>query len=268
MQIKTGRLLVLLTIPLIVVGAPLAVLMPPDGVMFVYRNYVFVIGLFLSIPLTLLVALVLRWVATGHLRQILWIKQPSVSVRLERAAAAAETAVLLRQRLAACGFAVKEEAGPAGEAVFDFVKPKAPRTYSFIDHGFRGTISLAGADARTEAAVTLTFDDVVLIESGEYDRLRALARYLVGLEAGLTARQAPLTLLNGATLAMANLLILILGLLDHPAWVPPTFSTSLAAAALCVWGLVVVLKDREHLEGLGLGAAGLAAAVVPFLMLF
>ena len=267
MQIKTERLLLLVTLPLIVVGAPLAVLIPPAGVAFVYRNLVFVIGLFLSIPLTLLVALCLRWVATGHLRQIVWIKQPSVSVRLEPATPPAETAALIRQRLAGCGFVLKEQAGPTGDVIFDFVKTKGPRTYSFIDHGFRGTISLTAEGPRPEAAVTLTFDDIVLIESGEHHKLRALAGYLVGTEAKLVARQPPLTLLNGATLAMANLVILVLGLLDHPAWVSWTFSTSLAAAALCIWGLVVVLKDREHLEGLGLGAVGLAATVVPFLML-
>ncbi len=267
MQIKTERLLLLFAIPLIVAGAPLAVMARPAEVMFEYRPLVFLLSLFLSTPLTLVVTLSLRWAATGQLGRLVWIRQPSTSLQIEPAGSLAETAAVVRQRLAGAGFSVREHAGPGSDLIIDFTKQKVPRTHSFIDHAFRGTVSLSAAAARPEVTITLVFDDTVLIETGEYAKLRALAGYLLGTEASLGIRQPPLTLVCGVTLAAANVAILILGLLDHPAWVAPTFTTSLAAAALCVWGLVVVLRDRAHLEGLGLGTAGLAAAAVPFLML-
>ncbi len=267
MHLKTERLLLLFAIPLIVVGAPLAVLLRPADMAFVYRHLVFVLALFLSIPLTLLVTICLRWVGTGQLGRLLWIKQPSVSLRTEPAGSLAEIAVQVRQRLAAGGFARKEQASPVGDVLIDFTKQKAAKPQSFVDHAFRGTVSLSSTGPRPETAITVIFDGIILIETGEYSRLRALAGYLLGTEATLVVRQPPLTLLTGVTLAVANLVALILGLLDNPSWVRPTFSTSLAAAALCIWGLVIVLRDRRNLEGLGLGALGLAAAAVPFLML-
>ncbi len=267
MQIKVERLLLLFAIPLVLVGAPLAVLIPPAHVRFEYHHAAFLVGLFLSIPLTLLVTLCLRWAVTGRVGRLLWINRPSVSLRIEPAASLAETATVVRQRLAACGFAVQEHAGRGNDLLFDFAKQKVPKTYSFIDHAFRGTASLSAAGPRPEATISVTFDDTVLIETGEYAKLRVLAGYLLGSEARLDVRQPPMTLVTGVVLAMTNLVALLLGLLDHPGWVQPTFSTSIAAAVLCLWGLAVVLKDRAHLEGLGLGSIGLAASAVPYLML-
>ncbi len=239
----------------------------PAGLQFAYQHSAFLLGLSASIPLTLVVTLGLRLACGAGRDRLVWIKQPTVAVRLEPAGTIAEAREVVRRRLTGTGFAVKEQTGAGGETLLDFAKPKKPRIHSFIDHAFRGTISLRSATHRLEADVSLTFDDLVLVETGEYGRLHALAGFLAGANADYVVKQAPLTLVTGTTLAMANLAALAFGLVTHAAWISSTFSVSFAAAALCVWGTAVVLQDRRNLEGLGLGVLGLGAASVPFLTL-
>ena len=267
MEFKIERILFWLGIVMLAAGVPWIMLHRPDEMVFVYRHAVFTFGLFGSIPLTILVTLALRWTFNTSRDRLFWITNPAVTAQLLCPATATDIPGLVRKRLAGLGFAARELSGSGGEVLFDITKAKADAIHSFIDHAFRGTITLRSAGSRSEASVYLTFVDTLIIETGEFAKLRALAAYLAGTSDSYVIRQAPFTLITGATLALANLAALADALARGAPWADAALTVSIAAASLCAWGLAVVIRDRANLEGIGLGAVGIGAAGVPYLML-
>jgi hypothetical protein len=218
--------------------------------------------MFASIPGTLLLMGALRLLLGGFGRRGFWIKHPAATVAHESVETPGTILKEASQRLAALGFVV-EEAESSGEGRrLRFSKPKQKHVARFIDNAFTGELTVGPAQGVTPATATVVFRDIVLVESGESERLGNLAGYLLGVGDTLEVKTLPFTMLCGVVLATVNLAL----------WPVPALHGWLAAQQLAfglgaggmilIGGYTIVRHPRES-HGALLGALGMMAAVAP-----
>jgi uncharacterized membrane protein len=108
----------------------------------------------------------------------------------------------------------------------------------------------------------LVFQDTIVLESGEQERLTALARYISGATDELNVASLPFTMLCGVVIALLNL-----GLWPVPAarlWLEPhQLNIALAALAMMLVGGFPIVRKRAENHGLLLGLLGLVATILP-----
>lgn len=221
--------------------------------------YFAIIG-FLSIPFAALVDL-LRATLCGEPVRV-WVVRPTVNTGRSLAQPFEHARAGIVSRLSECGFGFATAAGEGGAEVIKFGKAKSPLVYSFIEHAFFGELSLKPTDAGAAVSCKLTFDDTLLLDTGERERLSALCDYFMLKSQGFACEVVPMTLHCGLALSFVTVILT----LTPVRVVSDLFLTCLSASAvgLLLSSLVLIMKDRERLFGLRLILAGLYLASVPF----
>lgn len=229
-----------------------------------FRQSVFVAVMLGSIPVATVLAAGLRLVLGASRGRAFWIKHPARAVTLETDD---EVAVVLQragERLAGLGFTAKQgdANGPGRRLIFS--KPKAPKVERFVGHALAGELEVRRDNGRTRASLTLIFQDTIVVDSGEFERLDTLAGYLLGATEELNVPMLPFTMVCGVVIAAVNV-----GLWPVPGareWlVSQQYSIALAALAMILFGGYTVVSRREESHGVILGVLGVITAVAPLL---
>lgn len=215
---------------------------------------------FLSIPFAVLVDL-LRAMLSGEPVRV-WVVRPTVNVGRSLAQPFEQARALAVSRLRECGFDFATVSSEGGAEVIKFGKAKSPVVYSFIEHGFSGEMTLKQTGAGSALSCKLTFDDTLLVDTGERERLTALCDYFTLKSQGFACEVVPMTLYCGLTLSFVTVLLT----LTPVRVIGDLFLTCLSASALGLLAVsvVLILKDREGLFGFRLIFAGLCLASAPF----
>ena len=255
--------------------------MPSRQYSFSFHPVPFTIVLFSSLPLSLLldVALTKLFARGSPLR--VWVVKPSEEVRVLLPAPAdggeavfagllektylAQVAERIRARLAEQRFesAVREEAD--GSRVITFRKGTNDPVIAFMDHSFFGEARVRPSASALEVRVSVTFDDTLILETGEFEQMRALCRYLALKSPELDYENVPHLLYSGLLPAFATVVVALVPSLYRAAGAQVFTCLSLGAASTILAALVLMQRDRKHLFGYRLALAGLYLASLPFL---
>ncbi|MBL9216761.1 MAG: hypothetical protein JNG83_14890 [Opitutaceae bacterium] len=220
-----------------------------------------------SIPATVLLFLPLRVLLARAGGRVIWIKHPTktidetVDLPLESVLAEAT------RRLGELGFTLESSEATATEARIVFSKPKSPKVVRFVEHAFKGEWVARRESGRTRVVTTLVFQDIILLESGESERLHALARYLGGVAPVLQVATLPFTLVCGIVIALTNLALLPVDSL-RPWLTPNQPAIVLGALGMILLGGYPILKHRGENHGLPLGVLGVVATLLPLIPFF
>ena len=243
---------------------------------FVFHPILFAVLLFLSMPLALLVDAVLIKLVDPSSPLRFWIVKPTDEVRQLRSLPVQDgevpfkgllertnlyqAAERIKGRLAELGFQISEEKG-ADATVLAFHKEKSTPVLSFIDHSFYGEVRLGILDAAVAVNVRTTFNDTLLLETGEFERIHALCDYLSLKSSTFSYVSVPLLVYCGLNLAFVTSILAIVPYLN----LGNLFLTclSLAAAGMIVAALVLMQKKRDQVFGYRLAFAGLFLAALP-----
>lgn len=230
-----------------------------------FNRTVFITAMLLSMPTTVLLFLPVRMLMSGSGKRVFWIKHPARTIEEWTDEPLDKIGQTARQRLDALGFTVHlAEESPDGARIL-FTKPKAEKVVRFVDHAFDGELVVRRASGRNQLSATVVFRDIVLVESGESERLAALARYLAGATTDLQVAILPFTMLCGVVIAALNLALLPVDGL-RPWLGSQQLSIALAAVGLILFGGFPILRNRGENYGLPLGVLGLTGAVLPLLL--
>jgi hypothetical protein len=218
---------------------------------------------FASLPLALLFELLLA-VLTGHRKTLrLWIEKPSVTGQYPVSSANCSAAI--EHRLVSLKFQISRKFREADSEYIEFKKDKAAQSYTFLDHGFFGLIELSSAPQGGQITTQLTFDDTLLIETGEMDELQQLADYIsLQHDNHQQLRKVSLILYCGIVLAYMTV---IGGLCLNPAVLTQRITLTAfanAATLTLIAALILTFFKRSGLVGYRLGFLGLGLAIVPY----
>jgi hypothetical protein len=230
-----------------------------------FDRLVFVAVMMGSIPVTIFVFIPLRLLLRAPGGRMFWIKHPSRTIEHLGREPATEAVARAQERLTALGFTVEPPAvGEAGTLML-FRKAKAKEVVSFVDHAFGGELLVSPGAGGTRVIATVTFEDIVVVESGERERLAALAGYVAGAVTELKVAVLPFTMLCGVIIAIGNLILWpVPGL--HPWLAAHELSIALAAVGMILFGSYPILRNRAENYGLPLALLGLAAAFLPMML--
>jgi hypothetical protein len=219
---------------------------------------------FASLPLSLLFELLLA-VSSGHRKSLrLWIEKPSVTGQYQVPRANCSAAI--EHRLASLKFQISRKFREADSEYIEFKKDKAAQSYTFLDHGFFGLVELSPAPQGGQITTQLTFDDTLLIETGEMDELRQLADY-ISLQHDNHTQPRKVSLILYCGLVLAYLTVLGSLCLNPAVLTQRTILTAFANAATLtlIAALVLTVIKRSGLMGYRLGFLGLGLAIVPYI---
>ena len=190
-----------------------------------------------------------------------WIRHPSLTCRHQFAGPPDELVKSLGQRLRAQGFELAASVAPGR---IEFAKASKQAIHGFLDHAFSGWVTLQATSTGTEVEMGLTMRDIVLVETGEYAKLRALGDTLCGIAAEARYEIVPLILRCG--IVLAGLVPLLLWMSCARNGMTPWFvGASAEAAGLILVSVVVLMANRRHLIGWRLIAPGLVLAAIPWI---
>lgn len=236
---------------------------PPATVQF--NRLVFVAVMTGSIPVTILLFIPLRLLLRAPAGRMFWIKHPSRTTEHLGPESAAVAVARAQERLAALGFTMEPPAVSEAGTQMPFRKAKAKEVVSFVDHAFGGELLVSPGAGGTRVIATVTFEDTVVVESGERERLAALAGYIAGAVAELKVAVLPFTMLCGVVIAIGNLVLWpVPGL--HPWLAAHELTIALAAAGMILFGGYPILRNRAENYGLPLALLGLVAAFLPLVL--
>jgi hypothetical protein len=267
---------------LFVLASPLVFyVMPSRQYSFSFHPVPFTVILFLSLPLAIVLDMALtKLFARGSPLRV-WVVKPSEELTVLLPAPAegndaafagllertylAQVVERIRGRLAEHRFesAVREEAD--GSRVITFRKGTDDPVVSFMDHSFSGEARVRTADSALEVHVRVTFEDTLIVETGEFEQMRALCRYLSLKSAELDYENVPHLLYCGLFLAFTMVVVALAPSLYRAAGAQVLTCLSLGAAGTILSALVLMQRDKQHLFGYRLALAGLYLASLPFL---
>jgi hypothetical protein len=219
---------------------------------------------FASIPLALLLEFLVAILA-GHRQSLkLWVEKPSVTGQYKVSGVNCSAAV--EHRLAYLKFQVIRKFRESNSEYIEFKKDKAVQSHTFLDNAFFGRIELSPAPQGGQIIAQLTFDDTVLIDTGERDELQRLAGYIsLQHDHHQPSRKVSLIVYCGIVLAYMTVLC---SLCLNPAVLSQRITLTAfanAATVMLVAALVLTFIKRTGLMGYRLGFLGLGLAVVPYL---
>jgi hypothetical protein len=217
-----------------------------------------------SLPLALVLETLLVFLTVKKAPLKFLVKQPSVNVQHEILRGNCSTAI--EDRLKKLGFETKIESEDSNVTYLEFKKAKASSTYTFLEHSFFGMIEMIATRRGTEVTTKLTFDDTILIETGEMSDLQHLADYISLKCADLIIpKKVPLLITCGLALAYITV---IYSLILDPAILRQRVllvSFSNAAIVILIVALSITKTKQRELIGFRIGFLGLALAAVPYL---
>jgi len=228
-----------------------------------YHQGIFAVVMIASIPATMVLMAALRLgLGASAGGRAFWIKHPTRTVTHESGEDVAAVVARAEQRLAALGFTVVPGDASGASRRLVFSKTKEPKVERFVDHALQGELEVRRDNGRTRASATLIFQDIVVVDSGEFERLDAIAGYILGATEELNVPTLPFTMVCGVIIAVVNA-----ALWPVPAvrsWlVSEQYSIMFGAVAMIVFGGYTVITHRKESHGLLLGALGLVAALAP-----
>jgi hypothetical protein len=255
--------------------------MPSRQYSFSFHPLTFTIILFMSLPLSLVLDMALtKLFARGSPLRV-WVVKPSEEVKmllpapvevgesaftgsLERTYLA-QVVERIRGRLAEHRFesAVREEAD--GARVITFRKGTNDPVITFMDHSLSGEAHARPSASALEVRVRVTFEDTLIVETGEFEQIRALCRYLSLKSAELDYENVPHLLYCGLFLAFTLVVVALVPSLYRAAGAQVFTCLSLGAAGTTLAALVLMQRDKKHLFGYRMALAGLYLASLPFL---
>jgi hypothetical protein len=232
---------------------------------FTYSSVAFVLTLFLSIPVTIFVLMLVRLSLGSDGGRIFWVEKPTIRQPVAESVTPALLAIM-RARLTDEGFTVSEfPPGPGGVGLV-FRKPAAAKVVHFLDHAFDGSITEERAAGVAQHVVTLRFNDTLLLESGEHARLAQLAGYFSGARDKFEVTTTPFTLVCGYVMGLAGLLVFASAAIVHSSHAGKMYSAAMASFVLIAVGAWPLLRRRAGLRGVRLAGLGLALCAIPFVL--
>ncbi len=263
---EINRILIGLGVIVLIVALAVQLKRPVSQVQFIYAPGVFLLAIFASIPLSLVVASVIRILSGGERRFPFWVVHPAV----ETGRVAHDPLVQLRtemiRRLKELSFELEEQVEPDRD-VLVFRKRKAGWISGFLDNAFEGEIHMSGKDGATVITARLTLKDTVLIETGETARLRQVADFLILRSEDIKLPYVSNNMDTAFILANANLVLWTIRHFSHPELIDWSFTISLACGGLMVFALWPVMVNRTW-EGRVELMLGTLMSAVPFLAVF
>lgn len=247
---------------------------------FAFNPILLAVVCFVSLPLSLLVDMVLikLFDTTSVLR--FWVVKPVDEVRHVLSMPVQDGEVLFEEllqktyvkkiahtiqaRLTEFGFQSDVHEEKSGALVIVFRKSQQNPVLSFIDHAFFGEAHVGLLGAAVDVRLRTTFDDTLILETGEFERLRALGNYLALKTPQFSYKSVPLTIYCGLNLAFVTTIVGTIPYLSSH--VGNLLLTCMAAGAggLILAGLVLMQRRRERMFGYRLAFAALYLGLLPF----
>jgi hypothetical protein len=142
-------------------------------------------------------------------------------------------------------------------------KNKSGSVHSFNDHAFSGAVAVTEDNFGARASITLVFEDVVVIETGEFSKLDRLAHSLLGDETSDVEKGLPLTACCAVILGIASHAFFYAELIYKINL--PGFAAAFLAFGEALWMTAVILIKQKELIGLRITIAMIAAGGAPFI---
>lgn len=168
-------------------------------------------------------------------------------------------------RLAESKFSMGMEEQADGSKLIRFRKEKNPPVLSFMENSFFGEAHLSLAGASVSVNLRLTFNDTLILATGEFEQLRGLSNYLVLKSPQLICENVPMLIYCGLITAFATVIVGLVPALYRLGG--NLFYTCLAAGAgsMILASLILMQKNRKQLFGYRLACAGICLAALPFI---
>jgi hypothetical protein len=195
----------------------------------------------------------------------IWIKAPSVTVEHRIKGDVKEWIDRHFTRLHQAGFGYK----PIDDGwQWQIQKSKKARVHSFIDNSFSGEVRVRKDSFGNKASMTLVFNDIVIIDSGESSHLNKLASSLLDDSEGPNIEPAgTLTLYSSVVLGVVSHLSCYAEIFFKPDFHLPVFEAAFLSAGEAVWMAVVISMKRKELIGMRIALAMILAGSAPFIAL-
>jgi hypothetical protein len=231
----------------------------PDGGMFSALTFPFLI----AAPIAALVlALLIELIFSRELK--VWMKHPAVTI--ERRIEGGLEQWYQRHSITAreAGF-ILTPTGKSGQ--WHFRKPKKPHVYSFLDNPFSGSVLISDHDAGPVASLTLVLDTIVIIETGELAKMRALADHLLGGVSCELRPDIPFMLATCVVLGFMAHISCYLRVLAPDGISLPDLEASFFSVGEALWMTAVLLGKRSEAVGLRIAVGMILAGGAPIIAL-
>lgn len=202
-------------------------------------------------------------------RPMLFVRNLRGSARHAVPGLADAAAARVAQRLEALGFTYTAHVSPDRPGAIELRAAKAadPQQQGFIESKFDATVTLTPTGSGTDVAATVTSPELTLIETGERERLQALAEHLC---LGRDAFEAPTVPLLAYSALLLSLVPLIWLTFADPRpgreWIEGGVLTacSVGGFAFAIVAAIYIRRKPGKLFGLRLAALTVLLAVVPY----
>ncbi len=216
----------------------------------------------LSVPATIMLEFILSWAADPSHPPKLFIRNPSVRIATDIGQDLDSWLAVFTERLSELDFQIERG---REELAVGFSKPKAAGgVHSFSDHAFSGEMTAEKTNFGWQAHLELTFEDIVLLDSGERRKMKALSEYLVGNSDEPFSREIHLVMLNGLVTGLAVHVVLYLGMLDLVDVTSLVFPCAAAAISMVLAALLIMSFNRSKYIGYRLAGIATVLAGMPY----
>ncbi|MBW4695695.1 MAG: hypothetical protein KME27_28435 [Lyngbya sp. HA4199-MV5] len=228
---------------------------------------VIIIGMFANIAIVILLEMLYSRIIKGKTSFKFWVVKPSVEYRNRAQGSIKGCTHAIEQKLNCLGFQtdVSNASSTDGEEqMIQFQKSVKKPVHHFLNHAFSGKVMLKPAFNGVEIYVQLTFEDTLILETGEMSKLQAISEFIALKSSELQMKGVPFTLCCGLIFAYATI---IAGAFVSMGWslnYAVVNSLALSGIGTILLSLFFSLKNGKDFMGWRLVFSGLYLAATPY----
>jgi hypothetical protein len=166
-------------------------------------NVVLLVGLIVSNVSVFLIEMLYTKIIKGKTSFKFWLVNPTVECRNKLQGSVMGCTQLIEQNLNHLGFQL-EVSQDYEKQLINFNKPIKYPVHNFLDHAFSGKVTLEQAFNGVSISVQLTFQDTVILETGEVNKLQAISEFIALKTSEILMKAVPYTLYCGLIIAYAT----------------------------------------------------------------
>lgn len=234
--------------------------------LFIFKQVV-TVGMFTNIAIVILLEMLYSRIVEGKTSFKFWVVNPSVEYRNRAQGSVRGCTQAIEQKLKHLGFQTEIsqnfKADREGQLI-QFQKSAKKPVHHFLDHAFSGKVTLTPAFNSVDIHAQLTFEDTLILETGEKNKLQAISEFIALKAPELRMKGVPFTLYCGLIFAYATI---ITGFFISIGWSPnyAVFnSLALSGIGSILLSLFFSFKNGKDFMGWRLVFSGLYLAAMPY----
>ena len=240
---------------------------PLDGIRFLYNPLIFMISIFISLPITMIFLIIVRTIVGGGQLQY-GIKNPKAQKEIILNDSIEDIKNRIVNRLNKLPFHYKIDYRNENKEIWIvFTKDKENFISKFLAHAFRGSIIINESNNRCHLKGELILLDTVLFETGEISILSKILAYILTCSEKLVFTDVSSTFDMAFVLSVLNLLIWSIGHNQSQALIGYSYTVSLASLSILAFSIKFIIQSKTW-DNTVKGVLAFVMILIPFITIF